>query len=101
VSSAKRVPALPDVPTLAESGFPGVEDYTWVGIFFPAGTPPAIVQKLNEAVNRAIRSPDIRERLDQLAFEPVGGSPREFADYVRTEIPKWAKVMRDANVKPE
>jgi tripartite-type tricarboxylate transporter receptor subunit TctC len=101
VSSAKRVPALPDVPTLAESGFPGIEDYTWVGIFFPAGTPPAIVQKLNEAVNRAIRSPDIRERLDQLAFEPVGGSPREFADYIRTEIPKWAKVMRDANVKPE
>jgi len=100
VSSAKRVAALPDVPTLAEVGFPGVEDYTWVGIFFPAGTPDAIVQKLNDAVNRAIRSPDVHSRLEQLAFEPVGGSPREFADYVRTEVPKWRKVIQDAHIEP-
>jgi tripartite-type tricarboxylate transporter receptor subunit TctC len=100
VSSAKRVPALPDVPTLAEAGFPGVEDYTWVGIFFPAGTPDAIVQKLNEAVNRAIHSPDVRERLDQLAFEAVGGTPREFAQYVKSEVPKWRKVIQDAHIEP-
>ncbi|HEY6864367.1 MAG TPA: tripartite tricarboxylate transporter substrate binding protein [Burkholderiales bacterium] len=100
VSSAKRVPALPDVPTLAEAGFPGVEDYTWVGMFLPGGTPDAIVQKLNEAVNRAIRSPDVRARLDQLAFEPVGGSPREFADYVKAEVPKWRKVIQDAHIEP-
>jgi len=100
VSSAKRVAALPDVPTLAEIGFPGVEDYTWVGVFFPAGTPDAIVRKLNEAVNRAIRSPDVRARLEQLAFEPVGGTPREFADYVKAEVPKWRKVIEDARIEP-
>jgi tripartite-type tricarboxylate transporter receptor subunit TctC len=101
VSSAKRIAALPDVPTFAEAGFPGVEDYTWVGIFFPAGTPPAIVQKLNDGVNRAIQSPDIRERLEQFAFEPVGGPPRQFADYVRAEIPKWGRVIREGNIKVE
>jgi tripartite-type tricarboxylate transporter receptor subunit TctC len=101
VSSAKRVPALPDVPTLAEAGFPGVEDYTWVGVFFPAGTSAAVVQKMNDAINRAIHSPDIGARLDQLAFDPVGGSPGQFAEYVRAEIPKWAKVIRASNIKPE
>jgi tripartite-type tricarboxylate transporter receptor subunit TctC len=101
VSSAKRVPALPDVPTLAEAGFPGVEDYTWIGILFPKGTPAAIAQKMNAAVNAAIRSPDIRERFDQLAFDPVGGTPADFADYIRAEIPKWAKVIRESNVKAE
>jgi tripartite-type tricarboxylate transporter receptor subunit TctC len=101
VSSAQRVPTLPDVPTLAEAGFPGVEDYTWVGIFFPAGTPAPIVQKMNEAVNRAIRNPEIHQRLDQLAFDPVGGTPQQFADYVRAEIPKWQKVVRGSNVKAE
>src|SRR5256885_10803446 len=73
VSSAKRIPALPDVPTFAEVGFPGVEDYTWVGVFVPTGTPAAIVQKLNEAVNAVIRNPEVRERLAASAFEPVGG----------------------------
>jgi tripartite-type tricarboxylate transporter receptor subunit TctC len=101
VSSAKRIAALPDVPTFAEAGFPGVEDYTWVGIFLPAGTPPAIVQKLNDAVNRAIQSPDIRERLEQFAFEPVGGTPQQFADYVRAEIPKWGRVIRESNIRAE
>jgi len=99
VSSAKRVATLPDVPTLAEAGFPGVEDYTWIGIFFPAGTPRAIVQKLNDAVNRALHDAAIRQRLDQLAFDPVGGSPQDFADYLKQEIPKWAKVVRAAKVK--
>jgi tripartite-type tricarboxylate transporter receptor subunit TctC len=101
VSSAKRVAALPDVPTLAESGFPGVEDYTWVGIFLPNGTPPAIVQKLNEAVNHAIQSADFRERLDQQAFDPVGGSQQQTAAYVKAEIAKWSKVVRDTGAKPD
>jgi len=101
VSSAKRIPALPDVPTFAEAGFPGVEDYTWVGVFLPAGTPAPIVQKLNAAVNRAIESPDVRERLASNAFDPVGGSPQQFADYVKAEIAKWAKVVRDTGAKPD
>ena len=100
VSSARRVPALPDVPTLTELGYP-IVDSTWIGLFLPAGTPPAIARALNEAVNRALQSADFRERLDAQAFEPVGGTQREFGDYVRSEIVKWAKVVRAGNVKPE
>jgi tripartite-type tricarboxylate transporter receptor subunit TctC len=101
VSSAKRIPALPDVPTFAEAGFPGIEDYTWVGVFLPTGTPAPIAQKLNAAVNRAIEAPDVRERLAANAFDPVGGSLQEVADYVKAEIPKWAKVVRDTGAKPD
>jgi tripartite-type tricarboxylate transporter receptor subunit TctC len=101
VSSAKRIPALPDVPTFAEAGFPGIEDYTWVGVFLPAGTPAPIAQKLNAAVNRAIESPDVRERLAANAFDPVGGSLQQTADYVKAEIPKWAKVVRDTGARPD
>ena len=101
VSSAKRIPALPDVPTFAEAGFPGVEDYTWVGVFLPAGTPAPIAQKLNDAVNRALESPDVRERLAANAFDPIGGSQQQFAEYVKAEIVKWAKVVRDTGAKPD
>ena len=101
VSSAARVAALPDVPTFAEAGFPGVQDETWIGIFLPAGTPQAIVQKLNDAVNKSLQAPDMRERLDALAFEPVGGSPQQFAAYVKAEIAKWGKVVREGNIKAE
>ena len=101
VSSAARVAALPEVPTFAESGFPGVNDDTWIGIFLPAGTPPAIVQKLNASVNQALQSADMRERLAALAFEPVGGTPQQFADYVKAEIAKWGKVVREGNIKAE
>jgi tripartite-type tricarboxylate transporter receptor subunit TctC len=101
VSSAKRVAALPDVQTFAEAGFPGVEDDTWIGMLFPAGTPPAIVQRLNEAVNQALLQPDFKERLDALAFDPVGGTPQQFADYVKVEIAKWGKVVRAGNIKAE
>jgi tripartite-type tricarboxylate transporter receptor subunit TctC len=101
VSSAKRIPALPDVPTFAEAGFPGVEDYTWVGVFLPAGTSAAIAQKLNAAVNRAIESPDVRERLATNAFDPVGGTQQHAAEYVKAEIVKWAKVVRDTGAKPD
>ncbi len=101
VSSAARVAALPDVPTFAEAGFPGVEDDTWIGIFLPAGTAQAIVLKLNESINQALRAADMKERLDQLAFEPVGGSPQQFAGYVKAEIAKWGKVVRAGNIKAE
>jgi tripartite-type tricarboxylate transporter receptor subunit TctC len=101
VSSAKRIPALPDVPTFAEAGFPGIEDYTWVGVFLPVGTPAAISQKLNNAVNHAIESPDVRERLAANAFDPVGGTQQRTAEYVKAEIVKWAKVVRDTGAKPD
>ena len=101
VSSAKRIPALPDVPTLAEAGIPGVEDYTWIGMFVPAGTPAAIVQKLNDAVNREIQSSDMRERLAAQAFDPAGGSQEQFAEYVKTEIVKWGKVVHETGAKAD
>jgi tripartite-type tricarboxylate transporter receptor subunit TctC len=101
VSSSQRLAGLPDVPTLAELGFPSVQDYTWIAAFFPAGTPPEIPQKVNEAVNHVIQSPDVRGRLDQLVFEPVGGTQREFAEYWKAEIAKWAKVVRETGAKPD
>lgn len=101
VSSAARMAALPDVPTFAEAGFPGVEDDTWIGVFLPAGTPAPIVQKLNESVNQALRTADMKTRLEALAFEPVGGSPQQFADYVKVEIAKWSRVVRAGNIKAE
>ena len=101
VSSSRRLAALPDVPTLAEEGFPSLLDYTWIAVFFPAGTPPAIVQKLNESIGAALHSADFRERLDALAFDPMGGSPQQAAEYVRAEIVKWGKVVRDTGAKPD
>jgi tripartite-type tricarboxylate transporter receptor subunit TctC len=101
VSSPARVAALPEVPTFAESGVPGVEDETWIGMLVPAGTPAAIVQKLNATVNQALQGLDVRERLAALAFEPVGGTPQQFSDYVKAEIAKWGKVVRDGNIKVE
>jgi len=101
VSSARRIAALPDVPTFAEAGIPGVEDETWIGIFLPAGTPPAIVQRINAAVNQALQNADMKEKLAALAFEPVGGTPQQFADYVKAEIVKWGKVVRAGNIKAE
>jgi tripartite-type tricarboxylate transporter receptor subunit TctC len=101
VSSAKRIPALPDVPTLAEAGFPGVEDYTWIGIFLPAGTPSPIVQKLNASVEQAIQAPDIRDRMSAQAFDIVGGSQQDFAKYVKTEVVKWRQVVRETGARAD
>ena len=101
VSSAKRIAALPDVPTLAEAGVPGIEDYTWIGLFLPAGTPPAIVKRFNDAVNRALQDPETRAQLKRQAYQPVGGTPQEFKDYVKAEIAKWGKVVREANIQAE
>ena len=101
VSSAKRLSQLPDVPTLNELGYPGMEDYTWVGIFVPAATPRDIAQKLNDAVLKGVQSADLRARLDALAFDPTAAPLKPTADYVRAELVKWAKVVRDTGAKPE
>jgi tripartite-type tricarboxylate transporter receptor subunit TctC len=101
VSSAKRLPQLPDVPTLNELGYSGMEDYTWVGIFAPAGTPREIVQKLNEAVLKGIGSGEVRTRLDALAFEATVAPLGQTAEYVRAEVAKWAKVVRETGAKAE
>jgi len=101
VSSAKRLPQLPDVPTLNELGYSGMEDYTWVGIFVPASTPPEIAQKLNDAVLRAVKSPDIKDRFDPLAFEPTAAPLKDSANYVRDEVAKWGKIVRETGAKAE
>ena len=101
VSSAQRLPFLPEVPTLNELGYPGMQDYTWVGVFVPTGTPTAIVQKLNEAINKAIQSQDVKDHLTLQAFDAVGGTPQQFSDYVKTEVVKWAKVVKETGAKPD
>src|SRR6266850_1358568 len=95
VSSSRRVPSLPDVPTLGELGFADMEDYTWVGIFVPAATPPEIAQKLNDIVLRAVQVPEVRERLEALTFEITAAPLKPTAGYVRAELVKWAKVVRN------
>jgi len=101
ISSATRNRLLPDVPTFKELGYPEIEEYTWVGFFAPAGTPPEIVQKLNDGLNRVLQRSDVRERLEALTFEPIGGSPQQFTDYVRTEVAKWAVVVKQTGAKLE
>lgn len=99
VSSAQRLAALPDVPTLGELGFPGMEDYTWVGFFVPAGTPADVAQKLNDALLRVARDPQIKERLEALAFDVTAAPLADTAAYVKSELAKWGKVVRDVGAK--
>jgi tripartite-type tricarboxylate transporter receptor subunit TctC len=101
ISSLTRSPLVPDVPTIAEAGLPGFESVTWFGVFGPAGTPKAVVERMNLEVNKALADPAIRERFATLGFEPAGGTPAEFAAVVQRDAAKWSKVIKDANVKPE
>jgi len=98
ISNATRHPLLPDVPTFVELGYP-IEEYTWVAFFAPAGTPPEVVQKLNVAINRALQMADVRERLEALTLEPIGGPPEKFAEYLSAEIAKWGEVVKQTGAK--
>lgn len=100
VSGAKRSPALPDVPTVAET-LPGFEAESWYGIFAPAQTPREVIAKLNRESARILGTSEIREYLLREGAEPVGGTPEEFAAYFKSEIAKWARVIRDAGIKSE
>ena len=101
VTTAKRSRLMPELPTIAEAGVPGFAAMTWHGVLTTGGTPPAIVSKLNAEINRILQLPDVRERLGALGAEIVGGTPQEFAAHIQREIPKWAKVIRDAGVRLE
>jgi tripartite-type tricarboxylate transporter receptor subunit TctC len=101
VSSARRVPLLPDVPTIAESALPGFETGTWYGIVAPAGTPQPVVARLNREINRILALPDVREKLLAQGLEPAGDSPAEFSALIRSEIAKYAKIVKAAGIKAE
>jgi tripartite-type tricarboxylate transporter receptor subunit TctC len=98
VASDKRVAALPDLPTIGESGYPGFEAWAWQGFVAPAGTPRDVVMKLNGAFARVIADPAIKQRLSESGFEPQTSTPDEFAAYMKSEIAKWAKVIRESNI---
>ncbi|MBC7956570.1 MAG: tripartite tricarboxylate transporter substrate binding protein [Cytophagales bacterium] len=96
VTSAKRSAAAPEIPTLAESGLPGFEAVSWFALFAPANTPKPIVDKLQAEVSRILKSPEISKRLLEIGLDPAGGTPAELAEYQKSEITKWAKVVKDS-----
>ncbi len=99
VSSARRLAQLPDVPTLDELGYPGMQDYTWVGLFVAAATPRPVAEKLNAALLKALQDPETRKRLDALAFEVTAAPLDPTASYVRSEVAKWAQVVKETGAK--
>jgi len=101
VTSVKRSSVLPEVPTIAESGFPGYEATLWGGLLAPAGTAPAVVDKLHLETTNALAQADLRGKLAELGMETVGNSPDEFTAVIKSEIPKWAKLIKDSGIKAE
>jgi tripartite-type tricarboxylate transporter receptor subunit TctC len=101
VTSAQRSPALPDVPTVNEQGYGGFDDLTWVGFFLPAGTPAEVVNRLNAELNRAFAAPDVREKLSALGMESRPNSPGDFAAFLREEVVKWAKAVKESGAKAD
>ena len=99
VTPAKRTPILPEVPTVAEAGVPGYEASVWFGVFAPAGTPPPVVARLHEEIFKALNTADLRGRFTAMGTDVSGMGPVEFQAFVRKEVPKWAEVVKKANVK--
>jgi len=101
VIAPQRLRALPDVPTVAEAGLPNFEVTTWYGVLAPAGTPKAIVGRLNAELGRIMHSPELKDRLAAMATEPATGTPEEFADFIKRETAKWGEVVRQAGLKAD
>ena len=99
VTAAKRLATLPDVPTVAELGYPGFEAATWSGLVAPVGTPKVIVDKLNAEANRALGTSEMRAKLAEDGSTPLGGTPEQFAAFIKSENAKWGAAVRDANIK--
>jgi tripartite-type tricarboxylate transporter receptor subunit TctC len=101
VTSAKRAPTLPNLPTLAEAGVPGYEATSWNGVFAPAKTPRPLVSKLHADIVKVLKTPDVREKLIAAGSDPVGSTPEEFSAYVKSELARWGKVIRENNIRSE
>jgi len=101
ITSKTRSQILPDVPTMTEAGYPEIEGDSWVGVLVPAGTPKDIISLLHREIVRIIALPDMKARLGELGYDPIGSTPEEFATRIKVEIENWAKVIRAANIKPE
>lgn len=101
VSSLKRSPAIPDVPTIAESGLDGFDAGSWFGFFAPAKTPREIVTKLHGEIIKALKLPEVQERLATLGLDPVGNTPAQFDEQIRRDLAKWSKVVKAAGIQPE
>jgi tripartite-type tricarboxylate transporter receptor subunit TctC len=101
VTSLKRSALVPDLPTIAESGLPGYEMVAWQGLLAPKATPPALIQLLNRETAAIVRQPEVRKQLSAEGGEPVGNTPEEFARWLKVEIAKWTKVVKEANIRPE
>ena len=99
VSSRKRSALVPELPTMAESGYPGYEAVPWFGLMAPTGTPQPIIDKVHQETVRVLAMPDVRKKLGDFGLDLIGGTPAEFAAVIRTEIPYWAKVVKEAGIK--
>jgi tripartite-type tricarboxylate transporter receptor subunit TctC len=99
VNSLKRTPLLPDLPTMSEAGLPGFEVTSWNGVLAPAGTPKEIVTRLNNEIVKALKMPDVHEKLSGLGADPVGNTPEQFAAFIQAEIKKWAKVIKESGAR--
>ena len=101
VSTLKRSASLPEVPTVAESGLPGFDAPAWNGVLVPARTPQSVIAKLNAELVKDLKLPDVLERITALGFEPVGNTPQEFGEFLKTELVKWAKVAKELGAKAD
>ncbi len=99
ITSIARSPLVPELPTMAESGYPGFEAVPWFGLVAPAGTPDDVLDKLHDETVRTLAMAEVRKKFDELGIEPVGNSRAEFAAVIKKEIPEWARVIKDAGIK--
>lgn len=101
VTTAQRSKSLPDVPTVAESGLPGYEAMPWLGLVAPAATPPAVVSRLHHELAEVLKEPEVQEKFRSLGLDIIGSTPKEFSAFLRTDIVKWAKVVKDSGAKAD
>jgi tripartite-type tricarboxylate transporter receptor subunit TctC len=101
VTTAQRSQSLPDTPTVAESGLPGYEAMPWLGVVAPAKTPPAVVKRLHDELQEVLKEPEVKEKFRSLGLDIIGNTPEEFSAFLRKDILKWAKVVKDSGAKAD